>query len=65
MTDAAAGCAVASDLPLWYPHYQTPHDPSFDDFTPFGGWTKPTIKQFWDAEIGFSCSVGTDMNWSP
>ena len=29
--------------PLWYAHYD--NNPSFSDFTPFGGWTKPAIKQ--------------------
>ena len=42
-----------------------PHEPNFNDFTPFGGWTVPTIKQYWDGADGFSCTIGTDVNWMP
>ena len=65
MSDAADGCPAAASLPLWYPHYQTPHQPNFADFAPFGGWTTPTIKQYWDSEVNMNCGVGTDMNWMP
>ena len=27
-----------------YAHYD--RDPSFNDFKPFGGWSKPSMKQF-------------------
>ncbi len=30
--------------PLWYAHYD--NNPSFSDFSAFGGWTKPAIKQY-------------------
>jgi len=33
-----------SSLPLWYAHYD--NNPSFSDFSPFGGWTKPSMKQY-------------------
>jgi hypothetical protein len=29
---------------LWYAHYDD--NPSFSDFSPFGGWSKPSIKQY-------------------
>ena len=67
MEDASApnSCAVAAELLLWYPHYQSPPDPSFDDFVPFGGWTAPTIKQYYDGINGPMCGVGVDNNWRP
>lgn len=36
--------AGASDLPLWYAHYD--NNPTFSDFKPFGGWSQPYMKQF-------------------
>jgi GH25 family lysozyme M1 (1,4-beta-N-acetylmuramidase) len=48
-----------SSLPLWYPHYDG--SPSFSDFSAFGGWTKPNIKQFrGDANL---CSADVDENF--
>ena len=47
------------------PHTQTPHQPNFNDFSPFGAWTSPAMKQYWDAEVDMSCSVGADMSWAP
>eukprot|EP00026_Physarum_polycephalum_P013754 Phypoly_transcript_14193.p1 GENE.Phypoly_transcript_14193~~Phypoly_transcript_14193.p1 ORF type:complete len:143 (+),score=20.80 Phypoly_transcript_14193:534-962(+) len=45
--------------PLWYAHYDGKE--SFSDFSAFGGWTKPAIKQYaGDATV---CSVGVDKNW--
>ena len=35
-----------SALPLWYAHYDNVK--AFSDFKPFGGWTKPAMKQFTD-----------------
>jgi len=49
----------AADLPLWYAHYD--NSPSFSDFTPFGGWTKPAIKQY-AGDVSF-CSAGWDKSW--
>lgn len=47
---------------LWYPHYDG--KPDFSDFKPFGGFTKPLIKQFSDK--GAKCHAnGYDINWSP
>lgn len=44
-------------LPLWYPHYD--ENPSFSDFEAFGGWTKPSIKQY----IGDHTSCGVDVDY--
>ena len=30
-------------MPLWYAHYD--NNPSFSDFSPFGGWKEPYAKQ--------------------
>ena len=48
-------------LPLWYAHYD--NSASFSDYTAFGGWSSPAIKQY----IGdaTSCSVGVDYNYYP
>ncbi|EFA80366.1 hypothetical protein PPL_07200 [Heterostelium album PN500] len=47
-----------SPYPLWYNHNDT--KPSFDDFTPFGGWTSPASKQYF---LQYSiCNVGVDLD---
>lgn len=69
MADASApdACDVhpsgpaGADFPLWYPHYDK--NPSFSDFTPFGGWTTPSMKQYWDTNN--LCGFGVDNNWAP
>ncbi|KAI9315954.1 glycoside hydrolase superfamily [Dichotomocladium elegans] len=48
-----------ASVPLWYPHYDDVL--SFDDFSSFGGWTKPTIKQY-SGSVTF-CSAGWDRNY--
>lgn len=55
--------SYASDagLPLWYAHYDDLE--SFSDFTAFGGWTTPSIKQF--AGDVTLCSTDADENWYP
>jgi len=40
---AGSSCTIGSSKPLWYAHYD--NNPSFSDFQPFGGWTKPYMKQ--------------------
>lgn len=57
------GCTVGADngVPLWYAHYD--QNPSFSDFSPFGGWTKPNIKQYWDS-VGM-CGINADADWYP
>ena len=55
------GATYASGYPLWYAHYDGSR--SFGDFRPFGGWSKPNIKQFrGDASV---CGAGIDENWYP
>jgi GH25 family lysozyme M1 (1,4-beta-N-acetylmuramidase) len=47
--------------PLWYAHYDDKK--SFSDFSPFGGWTKPHMKQYrGDAKV---CGADVDLNWLP
>lgn len=48
-----------SYLPLWYPHYD--NNPSYSDWVSFGGWSKPSIKQY----IGTTsiCSASVDKNF--
>jgi hypothetical protein len=56
-----SGFTAGSAFPLWYAHYD--NSASFADFRPFGGWSKPAIKQYYgDASI---CGVGIDKNWYP
>lgn len=38
------GTEEFSNYQLWYAHYDG--SPSFSDFSPFGGWNSPAIKQF-------------------
>jgi GH25 family lysozyme M1 (1,4-beta-N-acetylmuramidase) len=57
----SAAFSYGATLPLWYAHYDG--QPTFDDFIPFGGWGRPTIKQFNDQ--GAKCGVSYDLNWSP
>lgn len=56
-------CTTGADhgLPLWYAHYD--HNPSFGDFSPFGGWSKPNVKQYWDS-VGI-CGISADADWYP
>lgn len=63
---AKCTAAAAAGWPLWYPHYQSTPDPSFDDFTPFGGWTAPAAKQYNDGgSTPAGCKVSADNNWAP
>ncbi len=48
-------------LPLWYPHYD--NAPNFNDFAPFGGWTRPSIKQY-RGNINV-CGITIDANRYP
>ena len=50
-------------LPLWYPHYENPPNPSFSDFKTFGGWTKPNIKQYKGTST--DCGASVDNDWYP
>ncbi|CUG87021.1 glycoside hydrolase, putative [Bodo saltans] len=57
------GCTVGADngIVLWYAHYD--YTRSFGDFSPFGGWSKPNIKQYNDA-VGI-CGINADADWYP
>jgi len=48
-----------ASYPLWYAHYDG--NPSFNDFAPFGGWTKPDMKQFRGTTT--LCGCGVDLNY--
>jgi hypothetical protein len=56
-----SGCTSAAKYPLWYAHYDFKQ--TFSDFVPFGGWTKPNVKQYSDR--GSACGVSADLNWYP
>jgi len=52
---------AGSKFPLWYANYDG--EVNYDDFTPFGGWSTPSIKQYnGNLEI---CGMGVDVNWYP
>jgi len=52
-----------STLKLWYPRYQSPPQPNFNEYTPFAGWNTPWAKQYvGDTTV---CSTGADLNWTP
>lgn len=53
------GSSALSSFPLWYPHYDW--DPSYSDWVPFGGWSRPAIKQY----VGdtYECSASIDLNY--
>jgi GH25 family lysozyme M1 (1,4-beta-N-acetylmuramidase) len=53
------GSTAFKSLPLWYAHYD--YNPSFSDFSSFGGWTSPAIKQYAGDQSFCSCSV--DKNY--
>ena len=55
------GSTAGSPFPLWYAHYD--NNPSFSDFSPFGGWTKPSLKQY-NGDLSI-CGAGVDVNWGP
>jgi GH25 family lysozyme M1 (1,4-beta-N-acetylmuramidase) len=50
-----------SNMPLWYAHYDG--NPSFSDFSGFGGWSKPAMKQY-RGDVS-ACGVGIDLTWYP
>jgi len=49
-----------NDMPLWYAHYD--NDPSFQDFSTFGGWTAPYAKQY--AGLVPVCGYDVDTNYA-
>lgn len=54
-----SACAKFTGEPLWYAHYD--NKASFSDFTAFGGWSKPHMKQYkGDTTL---CGAGVDLNY--
>ncbi|GAA1912820.1 hypothetical protein GCM10009837_41840 [Streptomyces durmitorensis] len=49
-----------SEFPLWYANYDGTQ--SFDDFTPFGGWTKPSMKAYANTTLA---DAGVERFWYP
>ena len=62
---SASACQNFTHIPLWYAHYDNVQ--SFSDFNanPFGGWTKPAIKQFDDGMHQKICGITVDQDWYP
>lgn len=56
---SATACAGVGSEELWYAHYDG--SPSFSDFTAFGGWKKPSVKQF-QGDVTL-CGAGVDKNY--
>ena len=56
-------CTVGADngLPIWYAHYDGTK--SFSDWSSFGGWSSPAMKQYWDS-VGI-CGLNADADWYP
>ncbi len=53
--------SYGANLPLWYAHYD--NKPTFSDFVPFAGWTKPYAKQYaGDVTV---CGLDVDTNYAP
>ncbi|KAG0165722.1 hypothetical protein DFQ28_008132 [Apophysomyces sp. BC1034] len=48
-----------SSVPIWYSHYD--EQLTFSDFSSFGGWTRPTIKQY--VGDGKFCGTSFDKNF--
>jgi GH25 family lysozyme M1 (1,4-beta-N-acetylmuramidase) len=56
-----SACPSVASQPLWYAHYD--NNPSFSDFSSFGGWSKPNVKQYQgDTTL---CGAGVDLNFYP
>lgn len=58
---SSTACQKFKSYPLWYPHYDKLQ--TFDDFVPFGGWTKPNYKQYQGSTD--VCGASVDLNWYP
>lgn len=58
---AAVAESVGSLLTHRYAHYDG--EQNYNDFSPFGGWSRPSIKQYaGDASL---CGLDVDLNWYP
>jgi len=52
---------IGSSYQLWYAHYD--NEENFNDFSAFGGWTSPSVKQYaGDATL---CGSDVDLDWRP
>ncbi|ORZ25153.1 glycoside hydrolase superfamily [Absidia repens] len=59
ITGRSASWVLDASKPLWYAHYN--NAPNFRDFTAFGGWKKPKVKQYaGDRSI---CGARVDLNY--
>ena len=56
---ACSQVAEGGKMPLWYPHFDNLDN--FDDWVPFAGWLKPTIKQYKDTTS--ICGAEVDFNF--
>lgn len=56
---ASGNCAKFTSIPIWYAHYD--NNPSFSDWTSFGGWAKPAIKQYKGTTS--YCGASVDMDF--
>lgn len=54
-----SACPQVASQQLWYAHYDG--SASFADFSPFGGWTRPNIKQF--SGTSSLCGAGVDKDF--
>ena len=52
-------CFQFNQLPLWYAHYDMV--PAFTDFSSFGGWATPYIKQYKGTTA--LCNASVDLNF--
>lgn len=52
-------CPGAASVQLWYAHYDG--NPSFSDFSSFGGWSAPNIKQ-WEGTSSL-CGASVDKDY--
>ena len=58
-TPYTAGSRAFSDLPLWTAQYDGRR--RLDTVRPYGGWTRPAMKQY--AQNTTRCGVLVDLNW--
>lgn len=59
-------CTVGmeANLPLWYAHYDDTE--SFNDFTGFGGWGRPAMKQLsGTSSVASNCGFEASADWYP
>ena len=52
-------CAWFYDIPLWYAHYDG--EDNYNDWVPFGGWSRPAMKQY--QGTSYLCGAGVDYSF--